>query len=253
MSNPNKLNPVTDVESEESRWKGLYKVACVAAIIAVIVGLIESIIMFLPGGSMSPETVTGWFTLLQNNWFLGLRNLGLMNIIFIPLGIPTFLALYAAHRRTNKAYVALIAMIISLVSITVFLATNRAFPMLELSSQYASATTDVQRSMLTAAGQSMLSVGESHIPGTFIGFFLGEIAGIIISVVMLWGKVFSKTNAFVGIIGFTFLLVNEIFSSFVPGLFNTAMIFGMGGGLLSMIWYVMISRRFLQLGRIEKK
>jgi len=252
MSNPDKLNPVTDVESEESRWKGLYKVAGVAAIIAVIVGLIESIIMFLPGGSTSPETVTGWFTLLQNNWFLGLRNLGFMNIIFIPLGIPTFLALYAAHRRTNKAYVALIAMIISLVSITVFLATNRAFPMLELSSQYASAMTDVQKSMLTAAGQSMLSVGESHVPGTFIGFSLGEIAGITISVVMLWGKVFSKTNAFVGIFGFTFLLVNEIFSSFVPGLFNTAMIFGMGGGLLSMIWYIMISRRFFQLGHIEK-
>lgn len=250
MSNPNKPNQFADVESTESSWKGLYKVAGIASIIAVIVGLIESGIMFLPGVGTSPETVTGWFILLQNNWFLGLRNLGLMNIFFIPLGIPTFLALYAAHRRTNKAYVAIIAMIISFVGITVFLATNRAFPMLELSSQYTSATTDVQRSILTAAGQSMLSVGKSHVPGTFLGFSLGEIAGIIISLVMLWGKIFSKTNAFVGIFGFTFLLVNEIFSSFVPGLFNTAMIFGMGGGLLSMIWYIMISRRFFQLGRL---
>jgi len=253
MSNPNKPSPVTNIEFTESYWKGLYKVAGVAAIVAVIVGLIESIVMFLPGGSKSPETVTGWFTLLQNNWFLGLRNLGLMNIIFIPLGIPTFLALYVAHRRTNKAYLALIATIISFVGITVFLATNRAFPMLELSSQYASSTTDVQRFMLTAAGQSMLSIGESHVPGTFIGFSLGEIAGIIISVVMLRGKIFGKTNAFIGIIGFTFLLVNEIFSSFVPGLFNTSMIFGMGGGLLSIIWYILISRRFFQLGHIEKK
>ena len=194
MSKPSKLYPVTNIETEESRWRGLYKVAGVTAIISVIVGLIESIIMFLPGGSTSPETVTGWFALLQNNWFLGLRNLGLMNIIFIPLGIPTFLALYAAHRRTNKAYVALVAMIISFVGITVFLATNRAFPMLELSNQYASAVTDAQRSIITTAGQSMLSVGKSHVPGTFIGFVLGEIAGIIISVFMLWGKIFSKTN-----------------------------------------------------------
>jgi len=98
----------------------------------------------------------------------------------------------------------------------------------------------------------MLSVGKSHVPGTFIGFVLGEIAGIIISVFMLRGKVFSKTNAFVGIFGFTFLLVNEIFSSSAPGLLNKSMIFGMGGGLLSIIWYIMISRRFFQLGHTEK-
>ena len=247
MSNLNKLNQATDAESSNSSWKSLYKVGGVAAIIVVLVGLIELIITFFPGGSTPSETVIDWFTLFQNNWFLGLRNLGLLNIIIIVLGIPTFLALYAAHRRVSKAYGAL-AMIISFVGVAVFLATNRAFPMLELSSQYASATTDVQRSILAAAGQSMLSVGESHTPGTFMGFFLGEVAGITISIVMLRGRIFSKVNAIVGIIGFVLLLIYEICSSFVPTLFNMAIIFAMGGGLLSMAWYIMISRRFFRLG-----
>ena len=38
----------------------------------------------------------------------------------------------------------------------------RAFATLDLSSQYAAATSDSQRAMLTAAGQAMLSVGQRH-------------------------------------------------------------------------------------------
>jgi hypothetical protein len=120
--------------------------------------------------------------------------------------------------------------------------------MLDLSSQYAAATSDVQRAMLAAAGQAMLSVGQSHTPGTFLGFFLSEVASMIISIVMLQGKVFSKVTAYLGILGFGLLLVFEVCSSFVPALFNVAMLFAMSGGLLSMVWYILIARRFFQLG-----
>src|SRR5680860_635542 len=136
------------------------------------------------------------------------------------------------------------------VGVVVFLATNRTFPMLELSTQYASATTEAQKSILIAAARSMLSVGGSHTSGTFLGFFLGEVAGITISLVMLRGKIFSKVNAFVGILGFLLLLIFEICSSFVLGLSFIPMIFAMGGGLLSMAWYISLSRRFFQLGRL---
>jgi hypothetical protein len=172
------------LEKSVHRWRN-------EALITVVVGLIEIMITFLPGGNTPYETVTDWFTLFQNNWFLGLRNLGLLNIIIAVLGIPTFLALYGAHRRVNQAYAAL-AMIISFIGVAVFLATNRAFPMFELSNQYAAATTDAQRAMLTAAGQVMLSVGQSHTPGTFLGFCLSEVADLIISVVMLRSKICSN-------------------------------------------------------------
>jgi hypothetical protein len=144
-------------------------------------------------------------------------------------------------------------MIISFVGIAVFLATNRAFPMLELSSQYAAAPTDAQRSMLVAAGQAMLSVGKSHTPGTFIGFLLSEVAGITISVVMLRSRIFSKVTAYAGMLGFALLLVYEICSSFVPALFDVAMIIAMCGGILSMTWYVLTARSLFQLGTSEEK
>ncbi len=113
------------------------------------------------------------------------------------LGIPVFFALFGAHRRVNVTYAAL-AMVISFIGVAVFLATNRAFSMLDLSSQYLAATSDAQRAVLAAAGKAMLSVGQSHTPGTFLGFFLSEVAGMIISIVMLRGKVFNKVTAYVG-------------------------------------------------------
>lgn len=244
-----KPNQITDAETTDSNWKSLYKAGGAAALIAVLVGLSEIIITFLPGGGISSGivTVVDWFTLFQNNWFLGLRNLGLLNIFLTALAIPIFFALYAAHRRVNQAYAAL-AMIIAFIGVAVFFATNRAFPMLELSRQYAAATTDAQRSMLVAAGQAMLSVGQSHTPGTFIGFFLTEVAGIVISMVMLRSQVFGKVSAYAGILGFGLLLIFEVCSSFVLAL-DVAIIFAMGGGLLSMAWYILIARRLFQLGQ----
>jgi hypothetical protein len=251
-NNSSGINHFSDNEIKESyHWKSLYKVSGAAALTAVLVMLIEMFLTLIPGGERvdpASMTVIDWFTLFQDNWFIALRNLGLLNIIAVTLGIPVFLALFAAHRRTNKAYAAL-AMIISFIGVAVFFGTNRAFPMLDLSNQYAVATSDAQRAMLAAAGQAMLSTGQSHTPGTFLGFFLADIAGIIISIVMLRGKVFGRVNACIGIIAFIFFLVFEICSSFVPAAFYLAMVFAMIGGILSLVWYVLIARRLFQLSR----
>jgi len=250
-----KLNHVTDAETADFRWKSLYKVGGTTALIVVLVGLMEIFITFLPGGGgTGPGTVTviDWFTLFQNNWFLGLRNLGLMNIIMTALMVPMFFALYAAHRQVNKAYGAL-AMILFFLGVAVYIANNTAFPMLTLSGQYAAATTESQKSLLVAAGEAMLAMGQSHSAGTFMGLFFSEVAAIVISIVMLRGRIFSRLTALVGITGFVLLLIFEICSSFVPALFDVAMIFAMSGGLLSMAWHILIARRLFQLGRLEKK
>ena len=245
-----KTTPVNQPKAEyaSSGWADLYRLGGVAALLIVLTALLEIILTFLPGGYTSSETVIDWFALFQNNWFLGLRNLGLLNIVMTMLGIPMFFALYTAHRNVEQPCAAL-ALIISFIGVAVFYATNRAFPMLDLSNQYAAATTNAQRTMLLAAGQSMLSVGESHTPGTFIGFFLSEVAGILISVVMLRSKVFNTLNAYFGILGFSLLLIFEICSSFVPALSDMVLIFAMSGGVLSMAWYILIARRLFQLGR----
>ncbi|MGD2146791.1 MAG: hypothetical protein PVH41_08870 [Anaerolineae bacterium] len=238
----------TDTASTDAQWRRVFRLGGVAGLIAVVVVVAEMGITFLPGGSTSAETVVDWFELLQDNWFIGLRNLGLMNLIFTVLGIPVWLALYGAHCQGNRLSAAL-ALIVSTIGLAVFLATNRALAMLDLSRQYAAATTDAQRMILESAGQAMLSVGESHVPGTFLGFFLSEVAGIMISVVMWRGRVFSRPTAAAGALGFGLLLIYDILASFVPGSQEVALIPAMVGGLLNVAWYTLTARRLLRLAR----
>jgi hypothetical protein len=243
------MDKMSEQNKQDARWSGIYALGGVAAFGAVLTGIIEIGITFLPGGNTTQKTIIDWFVLFQENPFMGLRNMGLLNIILNALAILTYLALYASHRKTGERPLAALATVISLLGIGVFFATNRAFPMLALSQQYAFTTTDAQRAVLEAAGQSLLSVGASHTPGTFLGFFLAELAGVLISFVMLRGRIFSKVNAYAGIFGFGILLVFEYFSSFVSGLSSATMILAMFGGLLSMAWYILIAMKLFQLAK----
>jgi hypothetical protein len=230
-----------------ANWNLLYKLGSIAAIGAVLVGIVEIAITFFPGGNASQESVYEWFLFFQQSPFLGLRNLGLLNIFLNTLAIFTYLALYGVHRQTPYQPLAALAVIISFLGIGVFFATNRAFAMLGLSQQFAVAADEAQRAALIAAGQAMLSVGTSHSPGTFLAFFLSESAGVLISVVMLRSNVFGRLAAYAGILGFSILLLFEFITSFFSGLVTATMILSMLGGLMSMVWYILIARRLFQL------
>jgi hypothetical protein len=181
---------------------------------------------------------------------MALRNLGLLNLLLNALAILAYFAIYSAHRQENKCQpLAGLAALVSFVGIGVFFAINRAFPMLALSQQYAAAITDVQRAMLEAAGQAMISVGASHSAGTFLAFFLVETAGVLISIVMLRSGVFSKVNAWAGIIGFSILLLFEFFSSLIYGISQGWMMVAMAGGLLNMVWYILLAKRLFELAK----
>ena len=229
-------------------WNRLLRLGGMAALGTVLVGIIEILITFLPGGNVVSNTVYDWFALFERNPFMGLRNLGLLNIFFTALGIPTFFALYGAHRRVDQTTAAL-AMIISLCGAAVFFATNRAFAMLDISNQYWLAADEMQRSMLASAGQAMLSVGQSHTPGTFIAFFLVEFAGLLMSMVMFNGKIFGKLNAIIGILSFTLMLVFEFCTSFVPALHTVATISVMLGGTLSIVWGILTGLKLYKLAQ----
>ena len=238
-------------KSATTNWRTLYRIGGWAAWLTVLVGLLEIAVTFLPGGNGTYETVQEWFTLLQQDWFMGLRNLGLLNMALIALSIPIFFALYGAQRHVNHTIAAL-ALIVALIGVTVFYATNRALPMLALSHQSALATSEGDRAILAAAGVAMLAVGRSHTPGTFIAFALGEVSGIVMAGVMLQSSVFGKGAAYTGLLGFAFLLLFEVCASFVPSLGtltlgSVPMTLAIIGGLLNMTWEILIARRLFQL------
>ena len=233
-----------DASSGGSGWKSIYRLGGITALILILVPPAEIAIDYLPGmnrASGSIVTVVDWFRLFQTNWFLGLRDLGFLNIVGAALLIPTILAIYSALKRENEAYAAL-GTILFLVGIAVYIAGSRAFPMLSLSSQYASATTEAQRSLLAAAGQAMLAEGQSR-----SGILIIEFACLLISAVMLTGKVFGQATACAGMLGNALMMVVEIF--FVPVSRGVGMGFAACGGISIITWYALVGRRLLQLGR----
>jgi hypothetical protein len=241
------LKQVIDAGTEGSGWKSLYRIGGATVLIVFLIPLAEVGINYLPGVERATQgtvTVVDWFTLFQTHWFLGLRNLGFLNLIGVALLAPTFLAIYSAIRRDHEAY-AVFGTILFFVGLAVYLASSRALPMLSLSGQYASATTDAQRSLLIAAGQAMLAEGQSR-----AGIALVEFACLVISLVMLRGKVFSKATAYAGILGNVLLMVVEIILTLMRTVPDWGMAIAVGAGLSMMTWYFLIGRRLLQLGRL---
>lgn len=92
-----------DTEStqlSESDRKTIYKIGGTAALLTVVAAFGEMLVTFLPGGSSPVETVFDWFAQLQGNWFMGLRNLGLLNIVMFIL---EFQCILPCLRLTGKA------------------------------------------------------------------------------------------------------------------------------------------------------
>lgn len=247
-----KSNQIQNIENSDSKWKGIYIIGAIAAMLSMLVGMFDIIASFLPGGEFSGcDSVLDWFKLLHSNSFIALRNLDFPYLFIAPLGILVFFALYAAHRKVNKPYTTLV-LIIFLVGTTIRIINIKALPLLALSNQYFVATTETEKSLLLAAGKALLAIGESHSPGTFIEFFLQEIAFILMCLIMLRSKIFNKLTSLTGIVGFSCLLFFLVVAVFIPVLSSLGEIIVMFGGILGMIWYVLIIIRLLQLGWVNK-
>jgi hypothetical protein len=79
---------------------------------------------------------------------------------------------------------------------------------------------------------------------------LQGVAAIAMSMVMLRGEVFSKTTAWIGIVGFTFLSIFTICATFISLLYYIAFyVFGLIGGLFALAWFGLVSLRFFTLAQ----
>jgi hypothetical protein len=248
------LDEFFHIKNSEKQWNSIYTLGGVAAIIALLGILLDVVIGIVTGGNLSalPQTAIDRFTEFHDNKFLGLYNLDLLTIIVQMIVIPTYFALFAVHRNANKAY-GFLALIVFLFGSVIMVANNTALSMLELSNKFFSTTIESQKSLYAAAGESMLVQGAHGSPAIFLGFFIPNIANLIMSIVMLKGKVFSKINSWIGIIGSILMFLYVILVNFGSGVENMATAFAMPGGLLLMVWMIMFTIRLFKLRHISSK
>jgi hypothetical protein len=230
---------MTNITNADAVWKPLYKVGGVAALI-VAVFIPVQVILFI--GWPPPSSVAGYFTLFQNNRLLGLIDLDLLMIVDELLMVPVLLALYIALRRASPSAM-LLATAFGLIAVVLYCVSREAtFTMSALSDQYAAATTEAQKSMYLAAGQTMLAIFN----GTAfdIYYILGAVSSLITSVVMLRSKLFSHATAYVGIITSVLMLVP-------PTVGMIGLILSLLSLAPTMVWLILIARRLFQPGQLE--
>ncbi len=243
---------------EHDAWNSLYTTGGCAALLCALMYLIAMGI-YVPAyrSGPPPGTILEWFTLLHANPLTGLFFLGLADVVIMIFWGPMSLALYMALKQANKTW-SLIAVTFVFVGIAVYLATNMAFSLLSLSHQYAAATTEAEKSLALAAGQAMLAASRGT-GGQYVGMPLAWLAGLIFSIIMLRSQAFGKTTARVGILGLGLLVASVPFAGYTtaaPGGAVVSAIIGVtyiGGGLLSLAWYVLVGLRLLKLGRLAGK
>lgn len=235
----------------KSSWGILCRVGGIAALIAGLIfrrNIVAEVGLFM--SKEWPVTVEEVFLLLQRNRLMGLLFLNFFdNINYFLVGVM-FLALYSVLKSANRRYL-IIALGLGLAGVTVYFASSTAFSMLSLSNQYVTASTEVQKSLLLAAGQSMLALIHFG-TGSFISMFLVAVASMILALAMLTSQKFSRVIAIVGIIAAGLDLVYCIAFPFMPSakveLLSVCLI--PVAGLLLMIWHVMVGWRLIQLSRL---
>jgi hypothetical protein len=221
----------------DAAWMSLYRIGGAAALTIVALFFIEivGLIVWRP-----PTTVTGYFSLFQNNRLLGLFDFYVLDIVAYVFFVPVFLALYFALRRVNRSLMT-IGTAIAFFGIAAYLVSNTAFCMLSLSDQYAAATTDAQRSLLLAAGQVMLTV--FNVNGLYVSYALFSVSGLIISSVMVRSIIFSRATGYAGIMANIVALgaIALVFNSMISGILIVSSF------VFLEIWLILIARNLLKL------
>jgi hypothetical protein len=237
MLSPSKTEAgVMSHAESDTRWKSLYRIGGVAALVGVALIPIQIIFfVFWP----PPTTVTDWFTLFQDNWLLGLLSLDLLYILNNALLGLMYLAPYAALRRVSESLMA-IALTLGLVGIAAYFASTIAFEMLSLSNQYAAAATDAQRDAFLAAGQAMLAIYKRTAFDVY--YVLNAVVLFMIAPVMLRSGVFSKATAYAGLAAGVLMIV--------PSTAGTlGLIFSLASLVPWAMFAVLVARSLFQLGR----
>lgn len=228
----------------DSNWHRLCTIGGVAALVMLVCVVVTMVVIVTLGGE--PGTAAEYFTLLQANRLVGILRMDFASLVNVSLYYLLFLGLYAALRKTDSA-MALLAVVLAFVGVTLFLSKRSGFSMLALSDQYIAAISEAQRSQLLAAGEAVIASDMWHSSAALIGGILFQSAAVIISAVMLRSDHFSKAAAYVGITANGIDLIRILINLFAPG--SPADILMIAAGPLYPVWFILVALSLLKLGR----
>lgn len=161
---------------------------------------------------------------------------GLMVVDYLLL-ILVYLALFVALKRSDPSLV-LTGTALALVAITLYLTVNPAATMLVLAGAYAPSPADASAAGVVPAAQAVLA----GFQGTafLVHYVVMGVAGMLVSLAMLRGDVFSKPTAAAGIVQGAMMLVPVTFGT-------VGLLFALGSLIPFIVWFVLLGMRLLRM------
>ena len=227
-------------QPDDTDWRTLYRLGALAAIATVGVTVVQVVLGVVwppPAFAPTASATARILTMAQSAPILTFLKLdGLMVLDYVLL-IVVYLALFAALRRENPSLMVL-GTTFALVAITLYFATNPSATMLVLSQYYAPTTSAAANAGLLAAGQSSLLTFQGT--AFLVHYVLMGVAGMIVSVVMLKGTVFSRTTAIAGLLQGAMMLVPVTFGT-------VGLLFALSSLVPFIVWFLLVGSHLFQL------
>jgi hypothetical protein len=220
------------------RWRDLYRLAAVAALVSelvILLGLVTYFTWPYAPGARSTESI---LATLQTDPFGGTVSLDLFLFVGNLFSVFVFLALYLSLKEANES-LALIAVAFGLIGVVLLVPSRPIIEMFALSGKYAVATTGAAKSQIVAAADALLAQFDGV--GWAMNTLLGGISLAVSSYLMLRSRIYGRATAIVG------QITNVAVCFFFLPVIGKLLLFLSLPGYV--VWYAQLAIRFLQLAR----
>lgn len=225
--------------------KNLYRIAGTAALLQLAAILGYTVITAVLGAK--PASAEAYFALYRESPAAAVLRGDLLLLILIGLYLGTFPALYVALRRESPVYAAL-ATLFTMLAVAGTFATESTFSLHHLGSQFVTAS-EAQRLQLIAAAEAVIASDMWNSSAGYMGGILLQGSGVMISVIMLRRKDFSKVTAYAGLLGNGIDLVQHSLHPFAPSISAPIQVFM---GIFYLVWFPMLARDFFRLAKRQE-
>lgn len=224
--------------------KNLYTIGGISALMQ-LAAILASIVIAAALGPR-PTSAAEFFTIQQANPLAALLR-GDFVLMFLLLGayLGTFPALWWNLRHVSPI-AATFAALFTGIAVIISFSGESTFALLRLGDLYAAAANEAQRAQFLAAGEAVLVAGWWTSTGSYMAGILLQGGGIIISLVMLRSRDFSKVTAISGLVGNALDLVQHLLHPFAPSISTPIQMFM---GIFYLVWIPMLARDFFRLAK----
>jgi hypothetical protein len=222
--------------------KSLYRIGRISALVQ-LAAIFSSIVIVVTLGPR-PTSAAEFFDIQQNNLLAALLR-GDFVLMFFLIGayLGIFPALWWNLRRLNPIG-STFATLFVVIAVILSFSGESTFALLHLGDLYHAAASEAQRTQFLAAGEAILAAGWWYSTGSYMAGILLQGGGVIISLVMLRSKDFSKVTALSGLIGNALDLIQHLLHPFAPSLAAPIQMFM---GIFYFVWFPMLARDFFRL------